>query len=170
MLDIGCGEGQLLSVLCVPSRWLPAPQQSLLYSDGQPSSLDRDSSSPVNLFNTPSDPIPNLHITRLAGLDISSYDLKFAVDATAPPSTQDSGADIDPWRLNKREGLRWEELTVKIWRGGLETINEDFVRVECIVSTEVQVILSFFELLRADDKRTVSSTSRLLYYPSSPQS
>ncbi|KAE9390107.1 hypothetical protein BT96DRAFT_926125 [Gymnopus androsaceus JB14] len=133
VLDAGCGEGTLLSVLSVPSQWLEAPPQSLLYPNGRPS---LDSASPINLFNSSSDPIPNLHITRIAGLDISSYDLKFAVDATAPPSAQDESL-MDPWRLNKREGLRWEEMTAKIWQGGLETINEEFVGIECIVSTEV---------------------------------
>lgn len=32
---------------------------------------------------------------------------------------------------------RWEDLQVKIWKGGLETVNEAFIGVECIVSTEV---------------------------------
>ena len=158
----------MLSVLSVPSQWLEVPPQSLLYPNGRPS---LDSASPINLFNSSSDPIPNLHITRIAGLDISSYDLKFAIDATAPPSAQDESL-MDPWRLNKREGLRWEEMTAKIWQGGLETINEEFVGIECIVSTEVQVFLFPSSVSVADDKTNkqyrASSTSYTALLRTSP--
>lgn len=32
---------------------------------------------------------------------------------------------------------RWEDLEVNIWHGGFEAFNQEFVNVECIVSTEV---------------------------------
>ncbi|KAF9063000.1 hypothetical protein BDP27DRAFT_1451498 [Rhodocollybia butyracea] len=133
VLDVGCGEGRLLGALSVPSLYLAAPAQSILYPEDQ----SPPESSPVNLFNTSSEPIPNLHITRLAGLDLSGHDLKFAVEATTPVTTNSEDAPIDPWRYHKAQSVRWEEMTVKIFQGGLEAINEEFVGVECIVSSEV---------------------------------
>ena len=68
------------------------------------------------------------------GLDISSEDLEFAVQGTAPQPDIEldnyagSFSNVNP---------RWEDLDVKIWKGGLEVINEDFVDIECIVSSEV---------------------------------
>lgn len=47
----------------------------------------------------------------------------------------DEGADISPYE--RYGGLRWEPLHAKVYRGGLEVINEAFVGIECIVSTEV---------------------------------
>lgn len=137
VLDIGCGEGQLLSVLSVPSPWLPAPPKFLLYPNSQP---EEPITSPLNLYNTSSDPIPNLHITRLVGLDISTRDLEFAAQAIAPPANVENTEDssIDPWRYRgSKDTVRWEEMTAKLWEGGLETINEEFVGTECIVSSEV---------------------------------
>ncbi|KAJ3809223.1 hypothetical protein F5876DRAFT_14255, partial [Lentinula aff. lateritia] len=148
VLDIGCGEGQLLSVLSVPSPWLPAPPQFLLNPNSQP----KEPTSPLNLYNTSSDPIPNLHITRLVGLDISTRDLEFAAQAIAPPANAENTEDssIDPWRYRgHKDTVRWEEMTAKLWEGSLETINEEFVGTECIVSSEViehlsPTILPFF--------------------------
>ncbi|KAJ3780104.1 hypothetical protein GGU10DRAFT_168104 [Lentinula aff. detonsa] len=135
VLDVGCGEGQLLAVLSLPSPWLSTPPQSLIYPDGQ-FNLQISSVSPISLYNTPSDPIPNLHITRLAGLDKSSRDLEFTAQAIAPPDT--SEPSFDPWRYKgSQETVRWEEMTAKLWQGGLEIINEEFVGTECIVSSEV---------------------------------
>ncbi|KAJ3975633.1 hypothetical protein EV361DRAFT_460152 [Lentinula raphanica] len=138
VLDIGCGEGQLLSVLSVPSPWLSAPPRSLLYPKTE-EIPQNPSVSPTSLYNTPSDPIPNLHVTRLNGLDISSRDLEFAAQAITPPAIAGDGDEaFDPWRHRaSRESVRWEEMTAKLWQGGLETINEEFVGTECIVSSEV---------------------------------
>ena len=64
-----------------------------------------------------------LRPTHVAGLDISSRDLEFAVETTAQTAfTSD---------------IRWEELEVKVWKGGLESVNEEFVGIECIVAMEV---------------------------------
>ncbi|KAK7463412.1 hypothetical protein VKT23_006765 [Stygiomarasmius scandens] len=130
VLDIGCGEGQILSVLCEPAPWLTAPPSDIVTPNPDPTS-----SSPINLFNDSTDPIPNLHPIRIAGLDISDRDLRFAIDATKP-SDSSPGAEGDPW-LHARASVRWEDLSVQIWKGGLQAINEDFVGAECIVSTEV---------------------------------
>lgn len=40
-------------------------------------------------------------------------------------------------RLYTHMSTRWEEMVAKLWKGGLQVVNEDFVNVECIVSTEV---------------------------------
>ncbi|KAF5340920.1 hypothetical protein D9758_012173 [Tetrapyrgos nigripes] len=133
VLDVGCGEGQILSVLCQPAPWLTAPPPDIL----PPKSDDfLAHSSPIHLFNDATDPIPNLHPTRIAGLDIADRDLRFAIEATKQPADVTSGPESDPW-LRARASVRWEELSVQIWKGGLQVINEEFVGVECIVSTEV---------------------------------
>ncbi|KAG6865183.1 hypothetical protein C0991_004626 [Blastosporella zonata] len=135
LLDIGCGEGQLLSVLCQPASWLPPPP---------PHILPRLEENPHSSENTPlsptyNDEIPNIHPARIIGLDISSSDLEFAVKGTAPPQPEvdlnEGSSQFATCYTNV--GLRWEDLDVKVWKGGLEVINEDFVDVECIVSTEV---------------------------------
>lgn len=121
VVDIGCGEGQLLIALCQPAPWLGPPPPEIL-----PPSDATDTATPN--FNSPHDPIPNLHPTRIAGLDISQRDLDFAIEATAPPP-----------QTNDRHltSTRWEPLVASIWKGGLEVINENFVGAECIVSSEV---------------------------------
>jgi hypothetical protein len=97
------------------------------------------SSVPTPPSPTYNDEIPNLHPTLLIGLDILSSDLAFAVQGTAPPQKEvnlDEGSDEYRSRLTN-VGLRWERLDVKVWKGGLEVVNEEFADVECIVSTEV---------------------------------
>ncbi|KAF5391049.1 hypothetical protein D9757_003992 [Collybiopsis confluens] len=132
VLDVGCGSGQLLSVLTTPSPWLAAPPEFLLH----PAS-DSPLQSPVDLFNTDSDPIPNLHIRKLGGLDISAHDLQFAVQATEPPSSPTS-TNLDPWKFTHTpEPIRWEDVTANIWQGDLQSINEQFVGTQAIVSSEV---------------------------------
>lgn len=70
---------------------------------------------------------PTLHIRSIQGLDVSAHELKCAAQETAPPKDGGYGH------------VRWEPLDVKLWHGGLESFNPDFVGVECIVSTEVYV-------------------------------
>jgi hypothetical protein len=43
-------------------------------------------------------------------------------------------------------GIRWEEMEAKVWKGGLEVANEEFVGIECLVSTEVSVFFTSFFL------------------------
>ena len=89
---------------------------------------------PTPVYN---DEIPNLHIKEIHGLDISSNDLEFAVKAVAPPREEPDAIDSPGIRSYHRGVQRWEELVAKVWKGGLEVINEEFVDMECIVSTEV---------------------------------
>ncbi|KZT02600.1 uncharacterized protein LAESUDRAFT_716802 [Laetiporus sulphureus 93-53] len=121
VLDVGCGEGELISCLCNPAPWLPPPSLTV------PDSLST-SGIPGDILSLPLTDI-NLHPAKVVGLDISAADLKYAVESTAPESS--SGEDC--WTGT----LRWEPLEVKIWEGDLQSINPEFVNVECIVSTEV---------------------------------
>lgn len=122
VLDVGCGEGQLLVPLSQPAPWLAPPPAPVL--------PPKDLGGPSPAYND--DEIPNLHISNLHGLDISKYDLEFAARETAPPNF--SPDNNQPYYHVQP---RWEELEVKLWEGGLEVINEEFVGMECIVSTEV---------------------------------
>lgn len=123
MLDVGCGEGQLLMPLSQPAPWLSPPPVSIL-----PPPKDSDVASPA--YND--DGVPNLHISHLYGLDVCKYDLDFAARETAPPNFSP-----DEIRSYYHVQPRWEGLEVKLWEGGLESINEEFVGTECIASTEV---------------------------------
>ncbi|TFK49979.1 hypothetical protein OE88DRAFT_302403 [Heliocybe sulcata] len=135
VLDVGCGEGELLACLCQPAPWLPPPpSNSLPNADTESTSrctgpfscAHSESFYPVP--NTLPDKIANLHPSHLAGLDVSPHDLQFAVLGTAPKP---------PSHWN--ENVRWEALEVKLWQGGLESLNEEFVGVECITAMEVYV-------------------------------
>ncbi|KAJ6532045.1 hypothetical protein B0H19DRAFT_1273204 [Mycena capillaripes] len=125
VLDVGCGEGQLLSVLSQPAPWLAPPPATVFPQDGAKNGK-YNCNYKVEL--------PNLHARRIAGLDVSAHDLSFAVKGTEPPG--DSAKDDDPYTYGVRV-TRWEDLTAKVWKGGLQVINEEFVGVECIVCTEV---------------------------------
>ena len=129
---MGCGEGQLLTVLCQPAPWLTPPPTSVL----KPLSLDDASPSTPQTPTYNHDEIPNLHISELHGLDISSEDLAFALESTAPPKKEQERPG-NGYRSFNAGIQRWEDLVVKVWKGGLEVINEEFVDIECIISTEV---------------------------------
>ena len=122
-----------MTSLCQPAPWLTPPPISVL----KPLSLvsPDDTSTPQSpTYND--DGIPNLHISELHGLDISSEDLEFALEGTAPPKKEQER--IGSGYRSYNSGIqRWEELVVKVWKGGLEVINEEFVDIECIISTEV---------------------------------
>ena len=127
---MGCGEGQLLIVLCQPAPWLTPPPISVL----QPNDTFSSSTPQSPTYND--DEIPNLHISELHGLDISSEDLAFALESTAPPKKELERFG-NGYRSYNAGIQRWEDLVVKVWKGGLEVINEEFVDIECIISTEV---------------------------------
>jgi hypothetical protein len=67
ILDIGCGEGELLQALCQPAPWLQPPSET--------------SEEHVALHKNE---ILNLHPTRVFGLDVSVDDLQVAIANTAP--------------------------------------------------------------------------------------
>ncbi|KAH9916169.1 uncharacterized protein B0H18DRAFT_858656, partial [Fomitopsis serialis] len=127
VLDVGCGEGSLISCLCNPAPWLPPPPQSILESFATVHSEASVATSTVTADAAPfaarlDHPTEDfLHPLKVIGLDISTTDLEYATQATEPSD----------WRL------RWEPLEVEIWEGGLEAVNPAFVGMECIVATEV---------------------------------
>ncbi|KAF8800824.1 hypothetical protein BYT27DRAFT_7199270 [Phlegmacium glaucopus] len=133
VLDVGCGEGQLLTVLSQPAPWLTPPPISVL-APFETKSSPNESIPPTPTYND--DEIPNLHISELHGLDISPEDLAFAVESAAPPKTEQEhlGSGYRSYNVGIQ---RWEELVVKVWKGGLEVINEEFMDIQCIISTEV---------------------------------
>ncbi|KAH9481250.1 Small RNA 2'-O-methyltransferase [Psilocybe cubensis] len=134
VLDVGCGEGQILGVLCQPAPWLTPPPSSIL-PPIKPSTSPDDIVPPSPIYND--DEVPTLHIREVHGLDISAEDLTFAVAAITPPQEEDEPAEGLGFRPFYRGVQRWEELLAKVWKGGLEVINEEFIDIECIVSTEV---------------------------------
>ena len=109
VLDVGCGEGSLLTALCNPAPWLATPEQ--------------DSTERFKI----------LRISHLHGLDISDDDLQNTIISTSPPSESSS-----EYAYYSR-AIRWEPLQVRIWKGSLASVNEQFIGIESIVSTEVYV-------------------------------
>ncbi|KAI0635802.1 hypothetical protein C8Q77DRAFT_1216357 [Trametes polyzona] len=150
ILDVGCGEGELLACLCNPAPWLAPPPPSVLEPTvadseqgegnsntfGANSNLHKEHATDEELASLHKD---ILHPTRIAGLDISRSDLQDAIAITRPPpdpsatgeGTSDSPA---PWHTPP---LRWEPLEAQIWEGSLAHVNPSFVGVECVVATEV---------------------------------
>ncbi|KAJ8519044.1 hypothetical protein ONZ45_g3970 [Pleurotus djamor] len=137
LLDIGCGEGQLLDTLAQPAPWLLPPPPSVL-----------PSVSSTQLPTT--DEIINLHIKQVHGLDISEPDLAFAKQNLVPPPPPQpaylgspEGVDlggktpVTPVHIRTLQTIRWEELGAKLWLGGVQVPNEEFLDIECIVSSEV---------------------------------
>ena len=126
MVDIGCGEGELLSCLCNPAPWLAPPPPDVLAGATAPSSSPDDIAG-VALASLHRDV---LHPVRLAGLDVSAADLECAARITQPPP---------PALAESRWGapVRWEPLEVALWEGSLARVNEAFVGIECVVATEV---------------------------------
>lgn len=127
MLDVGCGEGELIACLCNAAPWLP------LRSTAYPRTSSEDGPHPeaVQVEGEISEADDYMHVRKIAALDVSPQDLAQAVTVTKPlePSSR---SDVGLLSV-----VRWEPLEVKIWQGGLERYNPEFVGVECIVSTEV---------------------------------
>lgn len=120
VLDVGCGEGELISCLCNPAPWLPPPPIDVLEALSY-TATTADSKPSANLATTLEASAEGwLHPSKVMALDISAIDLQDAIQGTAPGIA-----------------VRWEPLEVTIWEGGLESINAEFIDVECIVSTEV---------------------------------
>lgn len=114
IIDIGCGEGPLLASLCQPAPWLRPNFQD---DDHELASLF--SNVGLNDHDT-----PDLHATRIVGLDISSTQLEIAAQCT-------SQASVNPLYT------RWEPLDVELWKGSVDTINPAFVNAQCIIASEL---------------------------------
>ncbi|KZS92462.1 hypothetical protein SISNIDRAFT_442254 [Sistotremastrum niveocremeum HHB9708] len=119
LLDIGCGEGALLACLSLPSSTLPYTLPPYL---------------------GPLQPFDEIHLKRIAGLDLSADDLASAITETAPSSPPDE-SHTHEFSLGP---MRWEETEVNIYHGDFQDPNPSFIYspqnktgYECIVSTEV---------------------------------
>ncbi|KAL4247994.1 Small RNA 2'-O-methyltransferase [Abortiporus biennis] len=121
IVDIGCGEGELITCLCNPPPWLPHKPQSTTPTLSSDPKLVSTTQQRINSF---------IHPKKIHAVDISSECLELAIQSTGPHSECSSDSDT-------YESIRWEPLDVTLWEGGFEIFNEEFVNVECIVSTEV---------------------------------
>ncbi|RPD74724.1 hypothetical protein L226DRAFT_534941 [Lentinus tigrinus ALCF2SS1-7] len=130
VLDIGCGEGELLACLCNPAPWLAPPPQDVLPPATASDAGDDAAYTAVleELHRT------ILHPRKISGLDICEDDLKCTVRITQPPPPPQDEETKSVWY---RVPARWEDLEVNIWQGSLEHANPAFMDVECIVATEV---------------------------------
>ena len=129
VLDVGCGEGELLGCLCNPAPWLaPLPPSS-------ESTTDEEEPHDV------SEPLADGYIRpfSLHALEPDPTLVDTAAQATAPPPPRGEVETAEGRLGGWLESVRWNELEVKVWKGGLEVENEEMVGVECIVATEVYV-------------------------------
>ncbi|KAH9902906.1 hypothetical protein C8Q73DRAFT_672221 [Cubamyces lactineus] len=126
VLDIGCGEGELLSCLCNPAPWLAPPPPDVLPATGADAARGTTDEEIAQSLHK-----DILHPVKISGLDVSRADLEYAVEATRPRAPGSGACALlhDP--------VRWEPLEAKVWEGSLAVVNPEFVGVECIVSTEV---------------------------------
>ena len=141
VLDIGCGEGELLSCLCNPARWRAPPPPDVLPPDPTASTENTDVLDELHQGL--------LHPRRIAGLDICVADLECAARITKPPAPEPEEKKV-LWHSTQ---VRWEPLAVEIWEGSLAQVNLAFVGVECIVGTEVYVRPPLFLFLTRSDKK-----------------
>lgn len=133
MLDIGCGEGELIACLCNAAPWLPLRSAAYagILGDNCPYPEGVESEEGINEADD------FLHVRRVAALDVSLADLKLAIEATKPMVPMPSCQTCPSEYTGLRESVRWEPLAVNVWHGGLEVHNPNFINMECIVSTEV---------------------------------
>ncbi|KAI6042580.1 hypothetical protein EDC04DRAFT_2658985 [Pisolithus marmoratus] len=123
IVDIGCGEGELLTTLCQPAPWL-GPRSQYRRNRSSTQNADDCLASMFDDVLLNDSETRDLHPTRIAGLDIDARALQYAVEDTSPLSANP-------------QYTRWEPLQVNLWHGSLDSINPTFVDVECIVATEV---------------------------------
>ncbi|KAL5525630.1 hypothetical protein ACEPAG_6966 [Sanghuangporus baumii] len=116
VLDVGCGAGVLLGCLCNSPAFLNSTDDKV--EDKENTNIYRASTS--------DDGFPDLHISRIAGLDISSRALEKCIISTTP-------LPVDYYLYMPR----WQRLEAKIWRGSLDVYNPEFEDIECIIASEV---------------------------------
>jgi SAM-dependent methyltransferase len=124
ILDIGCGEGTLLAVLCQPAECLPLPDEDADANDGRGGRGDAD------VLRSVLDTVESMHPRVIAGLDVSPHVLDLARSVLEAHS---GGYAFLPPRP------RWLSLDVRLWRGTLEVFNAALVGFDCIVASEVCV-------------------------------
>jgi len=122
ILDIGCGEGTLLGVLCQPVECHPTP-------DDFDARFRIAGGGEIRLRSV-IDTVESMYPRKIAGLDVSSAVLQTA------KGLLESQANGYPFLPPKP---RWQELKVQLWNGGLQEYNPAFEGYDCIVATEVYV-------------------------------
>jgi small RNA 2'-O-methyltransferase len=136
VLDVGCGEGEIVACLCNAAPWLPLypkepiaspPHDTSSYPETDAVSLREEDGIHFNH--------DLLHVRNLHALDVSYEDLQQVISYAKPPAPPN---DAQLWPAPNR----WEPLDVKVWHGGMQVFNPEFVGIECIVSTEVYVLHS----------------------------
>jgi len=138
IVEIGCGEGQVLSSFCQPAAHLddfPTQLPPLKDSPSYLSKLERINSL-LSTLPRDQDLGKDLHLRRIAGLDIDASALGHAKAATAPTALPSLTAEEELSGLI-RQPLRWEDLKVELWHGSLDVYNGNLAGYDAFVATEV---------------------------------
>jgi hypothetical protein len=143
ILDVGCGDGNLLACLCNAPPWLSG-SPDIAQGPGYPCHLGSNDNRQADM-SPPSDPPPEddsafVHASRLVGLDICSDELEKAVEGTAPEDVSEADASPSAWTYTSKT-RRWDSLEVFIWKGSFADYNPSLCDMDCIVSTEVFVCM-----------------------------
>ncbi|KAK9893735.1 hypothetical protein P389DRAFT_174580 [Cystobasidium minutum MCA 4210] len=75
-----------------------------------------------------------LHLRRIAGLDLTEDVLLEAIEVTAPPPEEPSPF-LSYFTYSNRD--RWEDLRVELWQGSLDVYNDALDNFEAFIMTEV---------------------------------
>ncbi|KAJ9126911.1 hypothetical protein QFC24_001142 [Naganishia onofrii] len=140
VLDVGCGEGDLLRVLCEPAATVPEdPIKAVQEHNGNAEDVGddeedmekEDEDHNYNRRNT-----RELFLHRVGGLDIDPTVIPEAVKAIAPPPEREQEQNHD---LFGEEYVvpRWQRLEAEIWQGDLAKHNRRLEGFEAIVALEV---------------------------------
>lgn len=114
MLDIGCGEGNLLQCLTEPSVACLPPED----------------------FQTSDE----LYIHTVHGLDPSIRDLEYTLKRTAPTDYSSCFGSTEKHMWKPVQPPRWNTLQVHLWNGGFQNLNYAVFgndKIDAFVATEV---------------------------------
>lgn len=149
VLDLGCGEGDLLRVLCEPAATVPEePIRAIPQKSDADEEEDMDEEEDHNTNRTETREL-FLHVSpfpisldtsltptpqRIAGLDVDPTVIPEAVKVTAPPADPEQ---VDYQFSETYVTPRWQRLECEIWQGGLEKHNRRLEGFEAIVALEL---------------------------------
>ncbi|GAA5927085.1 hypothetical protein JCM3775_002442 [Rhodotorula graminis] len=138
VVDFGCGAGAVLAFLALPAyhrdEWPPA----LPSTSSRPVDPARADDSAAIVASVPPPPARRrgLHLSRLVGVDGDLAACQAAVNACQPRQGHDENE------------LRWDDLHLEVWHGGVEVYASALEGVEAFVVTEVIEHLSESALSR----------------------
>lgn len=80
-----------------------------------------------------------LHLRRIAGLDIVQSHLQEAIRSTTPvhAPVAPTSTGTDPFSSHFKERERWEDLRLEFWHGSLDVYNDSLDSYDAFVLTEV---------------------------------